>query len=723
MPQWDYMQEKIGKAVLKNINGEVEAGSICSFDLVYTAGFFGVDDSGSLKIVERFATDSGKPQFIDPDAKNYINAEASNGAGLSYRWDVKNNVRPWGKTLYIKLVGGNLREGESITVHYRNMELQTFCENKHQLKVLVDAFAAYEYVELPESPGYRVTGGAPFSVKAFLPTFRRPGEAFDLSLRVDDRWGNPSGAMEGLVSFTAQAPVKGLPDSLEWPAGESTLTLKGLMCEQEGDLRINIRCAGENMGVETNPLRISNGPVFNSYWGDLHGQSEETIGSNTVIDYFSFARDRAFLDVCCHQGNDFQITKKFWNTLNETTKRFNEPNRYVVFPGYEWSGNTSMGGDHNIIYRNEGEQIYRSSHALVYDLSDESTDRHTTKELFETLKAKDVFVYAHVGGRYADLIRDSSAEVPLAVEIHSAWGTFEWLLFDAFKAGRLVGIVANSDDHKGRPGASVPGRSLFGSYGGYTCFLAPHLTRDGIFDALLERRHYATTGSRIYVDLRLRTEEGREAPMGSLVSSGAAAAVLKLDVSTTSPIERIDIFNGESVVHTWRPYTIKELGKRIKILWQGAEYRGRGRQTDWSGTAVIDGNSFSEVKAVNFWNPERPLKMEQPQKLSWQSITTGGFAGVEAVLAEEAEGTVTIETALINEEIPVAEIGMEGCTFEAGGLDRRLSLYRLPDVNPVRHASAEFTITLGKDERNPIFARITTEDGHRAWTSPVYVET
>ncbi len=59
-----------------------------------------------------------------------------------------------------------------------------------------------------------------------------------------------------------------------------------------------------------------------------------------------------------------------------------------------------------------------------------------------------------------------------AVEVHSAWGTFEWLLQDAFEAGYRVGIVANSDGHKGRPGACYPGASFFGSYGGLTCFLA-----------------------------------------------------------------------------------------------------------------------------------------------------------------------------------------------------------------------------------------------------------
>ena len=56
------------------------------------------------------------------------------------------------------------------------------------------------------------------------------------------------------------------------------------------------------------------------------------------------------------------------------------------------------------------------------------------------------------------------------MEVHSAWGTFEWLLTDGFALGHRCGVVCNSDGHKGRPGASYPGASMFGAYGGLTCF-------------------------------------------------------------------------------------------------------------------------------------------------------------------------------------------------------------------------------------------------------------
>ena len=70
-------------------------------------------------------------------------------------------------------------------------------------------------------------------------------------------------------------------------------------------------------------------------------------------------------------------------------------------PGYEWSGNTGMGGDRNVFFAREGRPIRRSSSVLLE--RDAGTDVHTAGELFEALAGEDAVVIAHVGGRYADL--------------------------------------------------------------------------------------------------------------------------------------------------------------------------------------------------------------------------------------------------------------------------------------------------------------------------------
>ena len=158
MPHSTYLPYRMGTATI-DPRGHFEAGSFQSFTLTYTAGYFGIDDTGSIKIVHRFASDMGKPQFDDPTAPNYVTAEASNGAVLDVRYDGKMNIRPWDKTLYIKVVRGFLREGDRIVVRFGDprlgspgMRMQTFCESTFEFRVLVDAIATYNYVELPVQP-------------------------------------------------------------------------------------------------------------------------------------------------------------------------------------------------------------------------------------------------------------------------------------------------------------------------------------------------------------------------------------------------------------------------------------------------------------------------------------------------------------------------------------------------------------------------------------------
>ena len=67
MPYSDYRPDLMGTATLEP-SGSFEAGSLQSFTLVYTAGAFGIDDTGSIKIGFRFATDFGPVQFTDPKA-------------------------------------------------------------------------------------------------------------------------------------------------------------------------------------------------------------------------------------------------------------------------------------------------------------------------------------------------------------------------------------------------------------------------------------------------------------------------------------------------------------------------------------------------------------------------------------------------------------------------------------------------------------------------------
>tara|TARA_R110002020_G_scaffold20374_67_gene69782 strand:+ start:6998 stop:9325 length:2328 start_codon:yes stop_codon:yes gene_type:complete len=743
---------QLGRAEISP-TGRFEAGSFASFTLTYTAGVFGIDDSGSLRICFRFASDQSTPQFDDPAGANYCIVEASNGAVLQVRWDPKANVRPWDRTLWIKVVRGYLKEGEQITVRFGvtdhggpGMRLQTFCEDTFEFRVLADPIATFNFQPLPEQPMIAIVPGKPERFVAVIPTRRRPGEAFALKVKGEDRWGNPSDQCAETFAVEATGPIDGLPETITLTPGAFALEVPGLSVAEPGTVAVILRDRDGAVVFETNPLIVEDTPLVH-FWADLHGQSEETIGTGSAEAYFAFARDRAFVDACGHQGNDFQISDAFWAELNRITGRFDEPGRFIALPGYEWSGNTSLGGDRNVYFPTEGRTIRRSSHALIEGRDTDGTDCTTARELFEAFAREgedDVVCFAHCGGRYADIGYAHDGRFERSVEVHSSWGTFEWLLHDALDLGYRVGVVTNSDGHKGRPGASYPGAGKFGAIGGLSCYLMEELSRPALLDALRKRHHYGTTGGpggRTIIDLKATfsaagtryhddpalfpASEGRSATdalMGDIVHLPAGEVELSVSVASNSAIERIDIFNGRELVETVRPYGEADLGARIRVLWEGAEYRGRFREVIWDGHARFDGNAIVAAEPVNFLNRDKTLTREGSDALSWKALTTGNFGGFDVVLESGSDGVLTFETPLVTFELPVAHIGLKDTVFDASGdLPRFVTAFRLPESNPHRGFAFSRPITLKPAGDNPIYVRVTQEDGTRAWTSPVYV--
>lgn len=740
-----YLPEHMGTATLSP-SGPFVAGSYVSLVLTYTAGKFGIDDSGDLKVVWRGTSDMGKPQFTDPSAANYTTVAASNGALLECRVD-RNNTRPWVNTLGIRVGRGFLREGETITIRLGDtrggspgLRLQTNVEPTFEFKVLVDAFATYEFTELPRSPEIALIAGPAARWKALLPTQNIVGEPFRLCIVAEDRWGNPTTGGVGPLTPSSTVPIAGLPRTPVQPREDGTFVIENLTVSEAGDVSIAVTDPSGKRLCRSTPLRVVAAAPYRYYWGDLHAQSEETIGTNSAEDYFAYARDKAFLDIVSHQGNDFQITDAFWKSLNDLTRSHDVPGRFVALPGYEWSGNTGMGGDRNVFYRAEGKPIRRSSRILVSDPGEEC---HTAKELFEALTRtnEDAVVIAHVGGRYADIKLAHDGRFERAVEVHSTWGTFEWILHDAFDKGYRVGVVCHSDDHKGRPGATQPGASTFGAIGGLTCYLMPALSRDAVFDALRQRRHYGTTGTRMYMSVKgtferpvtrylddpalgpTSTESVTEVTMGAIVANNGVPMRLTADVIGNAPIDRIDIFHGKELVRTIRPYTPKDLGGRVRVIWSGAEYRGRGREVNWRGTARIQGNRIERVAPINFLNPDKKLSLGKDGAIAWDSVTTGNMAGLDLWLERERAGTLSIATNIVSGDCDLAMRGHDDVVLEGGGLARRIRIYRAPNANNTVAMTVSHDVT-GVERATadvPVFIRVTQEDGHQAWSSPIYL--
>jgi len=692
----------LGKATI-DPDGAIIAGSFTTLTYTYTAGH-PIDDSGYIKITFRSVSDCGTPQFDHPSKPNYCTVSTTGYCRIEPRWDPKGNTRPWSQALYLKIRYGYLDKDERIQVIFGDTskgspgwQVQTNCVKWFEFKTFVDPIATYKFKELPVSPGFQIIPGE--SVKAVcISTVSqvKVNRPFTYFLKLEDRWGNPTGK-----------PIR--------------FTHPGF--HKRGVHRVKAIDEETGLTATSNPIDVQEDFRLLNYWGDFHGQSEETVGEGTIEEYFSFARDYGLLDISAHSGNDFQITDEFWEKINRVTREFYKPGEFVTFPGYEWSGNTPLGGDRNVFYASEGGQITRSCTDLLPDNRTTFSDSPTANDLFCKLREQDgptPFNFAHVGGRYADLAMHDP-EIELAVEVHSAWGTFEWFLAEALEHGYRVGFCANSDGHKCRPGASYPGAGIFGSLGGLTCVLAGELTRESVLEALKARHFYATTGNRPLLDVRLNSRDRKVAMMGDIVETSNAENSLDIRVTGTKPIEHLQVRNGTDVIHNHRPYDESDLGPRIKIVWRGSEVKGRDRLTTWDGGLQVKDNVIISATPINFWNANQPLQKPNNQQLKWKSVTTGGLSGVIMELEDPYNGSIHIDTTQGQVVCEVSSASLEPQIWEYGGLQKQLCLYRLPSRNHTTEISINLPLLNLQSGDNPIYIYMEQEDGHMAWSSPIYL--
>ena len=176
------------------------------------------------------------------------------------------------------------------------------------------------------------------------------------------------------------------------------------------------------------------------------------------------------------------------------------------------------------------------------------------------------------------------------------------------------------------------------------------------------------------------------------------------------------------VIETLRPYGEDDLSSRVKVVWCGAEVKGRERLSTWDGRLTVHGNRIVDMAPINFWNPDSQPALYEAMIVDWRSITTGGLSGLILTLEDPLAGQLAIETAQGKVTYLMGEVGLEPRVWPCGGLGKRIEAYRLPEE---AHA-LEFGFTTVLENLhpgdNPIYVRVTQEDGHMAWTSPIYVE-
>lgn len=317
---------------------------------------------------------------------------------------------------------------------------------------------------------------------------------------------------------------------------------------------------------------------YNVYFGDIHTHSGQVFdetknkgcGWGTREENYQYARGAGGLDFYALTDHEWQINPDKIKQYFTLADKYNEDGRFVCLPGYEFTN--LLYGHRNVYFQDCNGTVINANKVEWGRLTKDPGKVITPEEFWKALEK--------TGSRFITIPHHPSAtshpctwafynpEYDRLVEVYSAWGSSEYYgdfprgisdryrtldVRDALKRGLRMGLIASSDGHDGHPGNAQSAifkndRSLFHHLGsGRIAVLSKELTREAIFDAMYDRRCYATTGVPIVLQFDING-----ALMGSELSSLPEGARPRLNVLCrgTNGIDHIRIVRNSKVIHS-----------------------------------------------------------------------------------------------------------------------------------------------------------------------------
>jgi len=347
----EFIRQYFGTVTLEPAN-RFEAGSYVELKFTITIGEYGFDDRGNIKLAWPVTNSFGIPQFDEKEFENYTTIETNGQVKLSYDFSHSDYIRPFMPCIKIKVKDGSLEPGEKVIITMgsqkyggKGLKVQTYIENKIEFKTLLDPFGTNKYTRLPDSPSIDIVSNKPAKLTIIHPSEAVVGKAFWVLVRADDTQGNTADSYTGTITLDIGDMKREISLTTE---DSGYRRIEDIIVKEAGVYYPEIQDT-HGWTAKGSPLIVSEeGQDLHLFWGDLHGQTGETVGSGTIEEYLKFGREQAALDYISHAANAFQVTIPIWKNTQKAIKEFHEPSRYVTFLGYEWSGVTSAGGDHNV---------------------------------------------------------------------------------------------------------------------------------------------------------------------------------------------------------------------------------------------------------------------------------------------------------------------------------------------------------------------------------------
>lgn len=292
---------------------------------------------------------------------------------------------------------------------------------------------------------------------------------------------------------------------------------------------------------------------YNSYIADMHlnlhpeqlSQLEKWYEHcRKFSDFFTIAYYPYHMVKCpggfmAEQPIEEDVAREQWGAIAAFLSEHAERDGFPSFLGYEWQG-AGLDGDHNVYFKDDRaplvlcdryEELVKElkdldaigiPHHLAYSLGNRGKNWETHDELFSPLAE----VYSHHGSSERDL-----TDLPMQRHIHMGPRVDETSVASGIKHGVHMGFIASGDNHE------VPAMVKNGRAGVW----ATDLTKEAIWDALVSRRTFGFTGSKISV----WTELG-EIEMGGIGTCSRDMAEYRVDICANSRVQRVELYrNGD----------------------------------------------------------------------------------------------------------------------------------------------------------------------------------
>ncbi len=441
-----------------------------------------------------------------------------------------------------------------------------------------------------------------------------------------------------------------------------------------------------------------------------------------------------------------------WSSVNATVQRMNRERQFVVFPGFEWQGDGTW-GDHNVFFLDDNPSIYRVN---------------TLEELYAVLPKHRALAIPHhtayiTGFRGKDWSVHDDVLSPF-MEIFSVHGSSEGESFGgalrsnpflgpeadagayttAIRNGRKTGIIASTDNWGPLPG----------HYGrGLAAVWAEDLTRSALWDAFEARRVYGVTGDRI--SLRFHLDD---LPMGSVVKTPKRPPVFRVRADGLDRIDSIDLIRDETLIDRLSVLDdgaggidiSEEFLLRIEYGWGPAANVLSLPPKKWNGLVRVDGAEI--IEAVPCWISPRQEYELTGTEFTFSGNTVQGTVGSPVQngyvlkLRGGKDARVLIEVDGAKQHGSLGEMSAAGTVLwnrrdsahlirkhfstDAEALERKDVLFgmayktKIHQVLPSQVYSKDisFTDELYDGSAHSYRIRVRQQNGHLAWSSPIWLE-